>query len=174
MNSQQGFLDARAAGQRMVWIVVVTRPGQERRAAREIAGLGFQVYLPMKLSENKRREIVASPFFPRYLFARVSLEIHGWKKIYSTLGVASVLGTGERPIAVRDSVIQRIIDAEDAGFHRIGLDSGFASGDRIALSDMGLEAVFLERVDAKRVLILVKLLNQDHRLTVEIDRIKPA
>ena len=49
-----------------VWVVVVTKPGQERRARRELEQQGFEAYLPMNLSMNRKtREFVAMPFFPR-------------------------------------------------------------------------------------------------------------
>jgi transcription antitermination factor NusG len=107
-----------------VWIVVVTKQGQERLARLRLEQQGFEVYLPMKLAQNRRRELVASPFFPKYLFARVTLAVDRWKSIYSTIGVAGVLGRGETPTGVKDEVVERIRAQEDAGFIRMGLDEG--------------------------------------------------
>jgi hypothetical protein len=73
---------------RRVWIVVQAKPAQERLAKDELEHKGFEVYLPMRLFEDRKGEIRATPFFGRYLFARVTLDVERWKGIYTTRGVA--------------------------------------------------------------------------------------
>lgn len=157
-----------------VWIVVITKVGQETRAKRELQGQGFEVYLPMKLSQNKRREMVAAPFFPRYLFAKVTLQVERWKSIYTTLGVSSVLGNAGLPIGLKDEVVDRIKAAEDGGFIRLGLSEAgkYVRGQRVAVGAEGLEAVFEERVDAKRVAILVSMFRRDSRVVVDLNKLR--
>lgn len=161
-----------------VWIVVVSKVGQERRVKHELQQQGFEVYLPMKLTENRRRELVASPFLPRYLFARVTLAVERWKSIYSTMGVAGVLGRGERPTGVKDKLVQRIRDQEDGGFIRLGLETEaqLAKGDRVGFEVAGvdLEGLFEERVDARRVLILASFLGRDSRFVVDLADVRAA
>lgn len=171
---------------RLVWIVVKTKLGQERRAKRELEqqadlfGEAFEAYLPMKLSMNRKREMVASPFFRSYLFARVDLRISHWKRIWSTYGVAGVLGSSAGyPHAVADWVIERIRAQEEAGYIRMGLeeeaaDAGFTRGAAVRLAGAPLEAVFEERVDEKRAAILVSLLGRDSRVTVDLAKLRSA
>lgn len=169
----------------VVWIVVVAKPGQERRAKRELEnqaaefGETFEVYLPMKLAANRKRELVASPFFGRYLFVRVDLRIKAWRRIWSTYGVAGVLGSSSgRPFGVADWVIERVRAQEEAGFIRIGLEEGaaggrrFAGGEAVRVEGSPLEAVFLEAVDEKRGAILVSLLGRDSRVTVDLSKLR--
>lgn len=175
----------------LVWVVVVTKPNQERRAKRELEqqrdafGEGFEVYLPMKLVEAKKRnglvgqsELIAGPFFPRYMFARVDMRMDSWKKIWSTVGVHGLLGTMQRPTCLADWVIERTKAQEDGGFIRIGLEEdakGFVQGDRVrTLDDYGFEGVFLERVDEKRVVILVSCMGRDSRFTVDPRKLRAA
>lgn len=168
------------SGDRRVWIVVHSRAGEERLAKEELEhpSRGFEVYLPMRLAtqsdgRGKTREIVARPFFPRFLFARVGLQLDRWKSIYTTRGVRSVLGHGLLPTGVKDEVIDRIKAQEDAGFIRMGLaeDCPFKKGERVKVG--GLEAVFYERIDARRAVILVSLLQRtDSPVTVDLRKLR--
>lgn len=157
-----------------VWVVVHTRAGEERTAKDELEDQGFEVYLPMQLYQEQRKgEIRARPFFPRFLFARVTLQVERWKSIYTTRGVRSVLGHGMLPHGLKDEVIERIRAAEDGGFIRMGLaeDCHFKRGDRVAAGP--LEGIFHERVDARRVVILVSLLQRtDSPVTVDLRKLR--
>jgi transcriptional antiterminator RfaH len=158
---------------RRVWIVVKTKPGQERLAQHELQGQGFEIYLPMRLFESKRGQIQASPFFPGYLFARVTLEVERWKCIYTTRGVAAVLGCGMLPHGIKDDVVNRIREQEDGGFIRLGLaeDCLYSKGDRVMVGVV--EAVFHERVDAKRVSILLSWLQRrDSPVVVDLTKLR--
>lgn len=169
----------------LVWVVVVSKPFQERRAKRELEqqaalfGEGFEAYLPMKLSANRKRELISTPFFPRYLFARVDLRLNSWKRIWSTMGVHGLLGaTMDRPFGVADWVIERLRTQEDAGFIRMGLLEeqaaafGLKPGTAIRVIGTPLEAVFLELVDERRASILVSLLGRDSTTTVDLAQVR--
>lgn len=162
----------------LVWVVVVTKPGQERRAKRELEQQGFEIYLPMRLSINHRRETVAAPFFPRYLFAHVTLASAQWKAIWSTFGVQGLLGSVNRPYGVADRVIERVQAQEEEGYIKIGLEAAageFKPDQKVRLAGFdGLEAVFVERVDAKRALILVSFLGSESRARVDLSKLRAA
>lgn len=164
---------------RLVWVVVVTKPGQERRAKRELEQQGFEVYLPLRLAMNRKTQaLVALPFFPRYMFARVGLGIEEWGKIWYTFGVHGLLGSAERPIGVKDELVDRIRAQEEAGFIKIGLEAAgprFAAGERVrTVDEIGFEGIFQERIDDRRALILVSFLGRDSRFTVDLRKLKSA
>ncbi len=174
-------------GSGLVWVVVVSKPGQERRAKRELEqqagefGPDFQVYLPMKLAMNRKQEMVTAPFLPRYLFARIDLRLQSWKRIWSTFGVHGLLGsTMERPYGVADWVIERLQAQEDAGYIRMGLKEeraaamGFRKDEVVRLAGSPIEGLFVELVDDRRATILVSLLGRDSRLTVDIAKLRTA
>ena len=168
----------RALADIRVWVVVVSKPGQERRARRELELQGFETYLPMKLSMNRKaQELVAMPFFPRYLFARVSLDIGDWKKIWYTYGVHGLLGTADRPVGVKDALIERVRAAEEDGYIKMGLEAEgkhFRAGERVVAEhgDLAFEGVFQERVDDKRAMILVSCLGRDSRFVVDLRKLR--
>ena len=156
-----------------VWVVVQAKPGQEQRAKGELERQRFEAYLPMRLFEDKARLLRATPFLPPYLFARVPVEVEAWRCILSTYGVSGVLGaTTRRAFGVSDRVVNRIREAEDAGYIRMGLqaDRAFERGQRVRV-DGGLEAIFSETVDRKRGVILFSLLGRDSSLTIDLSRL---
>jgi transcriptional antiterminator RfaH len=158
----------------LVWIVVQSKPCQELKAKQHLAEQRFEVYLPMVRFQDKRGVTMAKPFFPRYLFARVTLDVERWQSVYGTLGVHGVIGRPECPIGVKDVVIDRIKAAELEGYVQFQqalkgpvLEVGAAYRD----VHTGLEGLFVEQVDEKRVLLLTRLLGQAP-LTVDIRRLK--
>lgn len=67
-NETDASLDSASSSCHGRWYCAWTHPTREHQAAREIASLGFQTYLPLCLTRRAtdRRAIV--PLFPRYLF----------------------------------------------------------------------------------------------------------
>lgn len=162
----------------LVWVVVTSKPGQEIRAKRELENQGYEVYLPMRLFENKAKELRAAPFFPRYLFARVPVRVELWRSIFSTFGVSGVLGCSPaRAVGVSDQVVDGIRAREEAGFIKLGLTEQAAPlerGQRVSEPEWGLEGTFIERVDAKRAAILVSFMGRDSRFVVDLRTLKAA
>jgi transcriptional antiterminator RfaH len=158
----------------LVWIVVVSNAGQERRAKRELTNQNFEVYLPMRRYQDRRGVTMARPFFPRYLFARVTLDVEEWQTIYGTMGVHGVIGRPECPIGVKDRVIDRIKAQELDGYVQF---SESLKGPKFEVGKVyrdvhtGLEGLFVERVDERRAILLTRLLG-DAPLTVDIRRLK--
>lgn len=163
----------------LAWILVVSKPGQELIAKANLERQFFPVYLPMKLYENRKRELRATPFFPRYLFVQIDARTEDWRKIWSTTGVAGVLGASMHrpPPGVRDWVVERIQAQEDGGYIRMMGEGGalaqeFGAGEVVRMAGSPLEAVFLEYVDAKRCVILVSLVGRDSHVTVDIAKLR--
>jgi transcriptional antiterminator RfaH len=160
----------------LVWVVVTSKPGQEIRAKRELENQGFEVYLPMRLFENKAKELRAAPFFPRYLFARVPCEVKLWRSIFSTYGVSGVLGcTPARAVGISPQVVAKIKAREEAGFIKLGLPEQAPTlerGQRVTEPEWGLDGIFIERVDAKRAAILVSFMGRDSRFVVDLRTLK--
>jgi transcription antitermination factor NusG len=172
--------------EKKVWIVVSCRQAQEVRARVELERQGFEVYLPMRLVSIRRpgrqangaRDLLARPFLPGYLFCRVGLALGDWRRIWSTFGVKGLLGSEERPAAVRDWVVDRIRDQEEGGFIKLGLEAdrpAFDRGARVQLAGLDqVEGLFLEQIDERRASILVSLLGRDSRVTVDLAKLRSA
>lgn len=158
----------------LAWIVVSANPGRVTFARQQLEARKFEVYLPMRLFENRKGETCARPFLDNYLFAHVPVMARDWGQIFSTPGVAGILGvTRDRAYGIKDSVVARIKAQEDAGYIRLGLledqaPASFAAGQRVKHVDSGVEALFVEQVDARRATILVSLFGRDSEHTVDL------
>lgn len=171
----------------MAWIVVVSRTGQEFVAKRELEdqarkgklGEGFEVYLPLRISEY-RGVGTTKPFLPNYLFARVSNRMDAWRGVFGTRGVRGVLGVGgQRALGLQDWIIERIRMQEEAGYVQLGLvpdrvERSFEKGQPVKVDHL-VEALFLEKVDAQRGLILYSFFNgRDSQRVVDLRRLSES
>lgn len=163
------------------WYLVVAHAGRERLARYHLTQQGFEVYLPMRAPLIANAKAQPRPMFPRYLFVSVDLDRPGWRAIYSTIGVHSILTTGHgetaRPRAVPTALVSALKAREVEGLvilapKVVQKPCGHAPGDkvRVAIGSRfaGLEAVFEERVDAKRAAVLISLLGRDSRHVVPL------
>lgn len=155
------------------WIVVVTKQGRERDVKARLLDQGFEVYLPMRLVES-RDGSYPRPFFPGYLFARITLEVTRWQAILSTVGVSRVLCTATRPHGVKDELIQRIRAREVDGLLHLSArpERRFARGQRVTTLDGAVDAIFAEALDSKRAIVLASLFNSSSvRITVDLQKL---
>lgn len=169
------------------WYAVVAHAGRERLAKYHLNRQGFEVYLPMRAPLGVGRAGVAAeprPMFPRYLFVSVDLNAPGWRSIYSTIGVANVLMTGvgetARPRPVPNALIERLQAREVDGL--VVLDERVpdapckhGKGDKVRINVgrfADMDAMFEERVDANRALLLVSLLGRSHCVIADLAHIK--
>lgn len=86
------------------WLLVRTKAGRERYAARNVARQnvqGVETFLPY-FEDAKFREV---PFFPAYLFVRTP---GPFMFLENTYGVTSIIRFGERPGIVPHSVIREL------------------------------------------------------------------
>lgn len=145
------------------WCVCLTKGHQEKLALENVQRQGFEAYLPLRLVELRPRgqppRTVALPFFPRYLFVRIDLSVNGWRKLYSTMGVQSVLGSAERPAAVVEKLVADIRAREVGGLVKLApgkVEAPWEKGEPVTYGGY-LNAIFHEQVDARRCRILVSL-----------------
>lgn len=155
------------------WVVVVTSAGKERLAKFHLQKQGFEVYLPMKMGVGAKG---VRPFFPRYLFARVTCDVRRWQSIFSTIGVHRVFTSQERIVGVRDGFIESIRAQEVEGLLKAGVgvevSCPFSQGDPVLMG--ALTGIFQERVDDRRALMLVRLLGAAHAVTVDLSKLEAS
>lgn len=160
-----------------VWVVVMTKPQQERLARLHLERKGFEPYLPLRMGfDRKRQAITHAPFFPGYVFARTGLLVSEFAPIWHTEGVKGILGHSlERPIGVKDVLVDGIRAHEEAGFIKIGLEQDgprFERGQKVRADGYDIELFFMERVDAKRAMLLASFLGRDSRFVVDIRKLR--
>jgi transcriptional antiterminator RfaH len=169
------------------WSVVVSKPNAERLAKHHLENQGFEVYLPLIISERpKGRRIppgvphgglIVRPFFPSILFVRIDPMVDRWRAIWSTQGVKAMYLVAERPAFVKDGQVERIMAQEENGFIKMGepdAASGFKAGDPVKVrgQHVDMEATFLEPVDKDRVAVLLKLFQREQRTVVTLISLK--
>src|SRR3981081_4385830 len=93
------------------WYLIQCRPRQDERALQHLERQAFECYLPVRPVErwrNGRKCKVPAPLFPRYLFIRLDSVNDNWYPILSTRGVNRIVRFNERPLPVRDDIIEGI------------------------------------------------------------------
>jgi transcriptional antiterminator RfaH len=169
------------------WYVVCARSGQERIARDQLERQGYEPYLPMHAvvlkSGPKRGELELRPFFPRYLFVKTDLLRKPWRPMLSTIGVRSLLMSGDHPMSIGSRFVDKIRAHEEAGgFIRIADRPApppprHVRGEKVRVVGTAFdrfEGVFVEQVDGKRVAILLSLLGGDSRVLLDASEIEKA
>lgn len=107
------------------WYAVHTQPHREGRAAAHLRHQGFPVFLPWhaKTVRHARQfRTVRAPFFPRYLFVRLTIGRDRWRSVNGTFGVSGMIMEGGRPLPVVRGVVEALMGMTD--------ESGMLSLDR--------------------------------------------
>ena len=98
------------------WGVVHTHPQAERWAAQNLQRQGYEAYLPTHVVLRRDPVLrtltrsVEAPLFTSYLFVAVPLTL--WGPIRHTLGVRSLLMSGDRPSIVATALLDVLRAAE--------------------------------------------------------------
>jgi transcriptional antiterminator RfaH len=164
-----------------VWYVVQTQVNAEAKAGRNLIRQGFEIYLPRYLkrrSHARKIEKVAAPLFPRYLFVSVDIAKQRWRSIQSTVGVSHLVTNGSDPARVAHEVLQFLRAREDQnGFIAMDRRPSFAVGEKVRI----LAGAFADVVglfdglgDRERVAVLLDLLGQKVRVSMDVDMIAAA
>jgi transcriptional antiterminator RfaH len=163
------------------WYVVQTQVNAEAKAARNLIRQGFKVYLPRYLkrrSHARKIEKVAAPLFPRYLFVQIDLATQRWRSIHSTFGVSRLVTNGPDPAPVANDVLQMLRAKEDnRGFIEVNSWTSFAMGEKVRIlagAFTDLVGLFDGLGDRERVAVLLDLLGQKVRVSMDMDMIVAA
>jgi transcriptional antiterminator RfaH len=156
------------------WWAIQTKPRQEARADANLQTSGVHTFLPLvrhvSPGRSKRGWIVTvEPLFPRYLFARC--DVPGMAhRIRFARGVSKILGIGDCPTPVDDSiiaVIQRRVGEDGC----VRLAPALKPGDRIRIVAGPLRdfvGVFESSIaGADRVRLLLAALHGQWRVVVD-------
>ncbi len=161
------------------WYVVHCRANSERRAETNLLRQEYEVWLPMyhKTRRHARRvENVLRPLFPRYLFVRLDLSSEPWRPILSTFGVHTIVSGAEGPLPIGDEIVAglRARAGEDGNFEIAR--SAIKPGDQVRVQGgpmADLEGIFEAEIDSDRVLILLKLMGREVRVSVSGTDVEP-
>lgn len=158
-------------GQR--WHVVAVKSGQEDNAMDSLLSQQYEVFNP-SINVNKRIRGVAKTVrqqaFYGYIFVRFDYEIQSAATINNSYGVRTLLTFGDRLAAIPDetmAVLQKRFETLEA----VPLNNTcLKMGSSVKIKSgpfQNIEAIFVEPDGAKRSVIMMSLLNQDVKLTVD-------
>ncbi len=161
------------------WYVVHCRANSERRAETNLLRQEYEVWLPMyhKTRRHARRqETVLRPLFPRYLFVRLDLSSEPWRPILSTFGVHTIVSGADGPLPIGDDVVAALqARAGEGGVFDIAR-SVIKFGDQVRVQGgpmADLEGIFEAELDSDRVMILLKLMGREVRVSVSGGDVEP-
>ena len=159
----------------MNWYAIHSRPRQEERALENLQRQGFEAWLPMLTVEKVLRSKlvqVVEPMFSRYLFIRLDTEQTNWSPIRSTLGVSKLVSFGNRPAVVADELIEALQQLPDQAPQRLiqpGQQVKIVSGPL-----RGIEGIYQQPDGELRAMVLIELLNKQHRIVTDMQDLRPA
>jgi transcriptional antiterminator RfaH len=172
MHSQSDTeLSSRAA-----WVVVNTHANQESIAERNLINRGYEVYAPVirkQIRHARRSHDVLRPLFPCYLFARPNVREMRWRPILSTLGVRSVVRSGDSPSLLPERLVAELKAREKNGvIVRPASSRKIGETVRLARGPFdGFAGQIIELCERDRLIVLMNFLNQPVKVTVSEDQL---
>ncbi|MCK8516958.1 transcription/translation regulatory transformer protein RfaH [Methylonatrum kenyense] len=157
------------------WYAAQCKPLQDERAEFNLAAQGFEVLRPLAKVRKRRRGKVCTvieSLFPRYLFVHLDDVAENWAPIRSTLGVAGLVRFGGRAVAVPGRMIHDIrcrLQGTDCCVDLTGQNT-IAPGTKVTIETgafAGHEAIFHARKGEDRVIVLLNIMQQTQRITLD-------
>ena len=158
------------------WYLVQFKPNSHKIAERNLLRLGFETFLPMQKSTQRKTSKfidVMKPLFPGYMFVSCDTAQQPWRKINSTIGVSRIVSFGNKPVQASLDLVQGLQARCDEAGELKPLEH-FKAGEQVTLT-AGPFANFIatvERMDAdQRVWVLLDLMGQKSRVRVNSDQL---
>ena len=153
------------------WFALQVRSRKEDWVASQLAGQGFECFLPKYKTIRRwsdRRKALEQPLFPGYLFCR--FDYQNRRPLVMTPGVVQVIGIGRTPMPIEESEIEAI---------QLAISSGLPSqpwlylevGERVRInygSLSGLEGILVNFKGNYRVVLSVSLLQRSIAMEVDL------
>ncbi|MBS0235258.1 MAG: transcriptional activator RfaH [Proteobacteria bacterium] len=148
-----------------VWIVVNTHPNREHSAVQNLLNQGYGPYMPTirrQVRHARKVQAVLRPLFPGYLFVHIEPATRQWRPILSTVGVRSVVRTGDTPCVVPEAFIQDLKKREESGvIVRSSSSRQIGETVRIAYGAFdGLVGRIISLSENDRLIVLTEFLNR--------------
>jgi transcription antitermination factor NusG len=154
------------------WFAVQVRARKEDWVASQLAGQGFDCFLPKYKTVRQWSDRVKElelPLFPGYLFCR--FDFHNRRSLVMTPGIIQIVGNGRSPIPVEQVEIEAI---------RLAVSSGLPNqpwpylevGEQVRINYgplTGLEGILVSFRGSHRVVLSVTLLQRSVAMEVEVD-----
>ncbi|MEK9517166.1 MAG: UpxY family transcription antiterminator [Flavobacteriaceae bacterium] len=139
----------------MDWLVVYTKPKNEKKVALELERLGIENYCPMltllkQYSDRKKK--VKQPLIPSYVFVRT--EEKDRQKVFQVSGVVRFVFWLGKPAVVKEKEIEILRDHLKGVYHDVSFQNT-QKGDLLTIPSgpfKGSEGI-VERIDKNKICI---------------------
>lgn len=157
------------------WFLVRCKSKQEQRASVNFSNQSITSYFPtvdvIKVVRGKK-QTKQEALFPGYLFVHLDLLSGAASKVNYTFGVYGFVKFAGNPQQVPDELIAELKTLESQT-----IDTSLQAGEQVTINNdqyKNIRAIFLEAESEKRSILLVELLNQQVKLSVENSDITPV
>jgi len=154
------------------WYLVYTKPRKEEVAADNLIRQGYEVFLPKLRESQQGRRMTKNkvvPLFSRYLFISLNCNTDQWAPIRSTLGVSMIVRFGSLPLAVPETLVNRLkTEVSEHGYIDVP-EKTYTPGEAVRINDgtlAGYEAIFSARNGNDRVIVLLNIIGQQSSVSV--------
>lgn len=162
-----------------VWIAVNAHQNRERTAEQNLRNQDYEPYCPVirkQIRHARRMSEALRPLFPGYLFVRLEAGQSRWRPILSTIGVRSVVRTGDVPCAVPNQFIDELKAREEDG--AIARPASYRQiGDTVRIAHGAFDG-FVGKIiglsENDRLIVLLDFLNRPVRVKVSGDLLSVA
>ncbi len=161
------------------WMVLTTHPSREEYATQNLERQGFTVYYPRiikRVSHARRIYDTVRPLFPSYVFVAYSPQLARWRALMSTYGVRSVVRNGETPSLIGNDFVASLKAREVEGVLRLPAKP-YSVGQEVRIQGGafdGLVGTILELRENQRIVVLMRLLNQQSKVLLSADGLSPV
>ena len=161
------------------WFVVYCKSREELRAQQNLENQGIHSFFP-KIRKQKiirgKKTVVEEALFPSYLFVFVDQEDSHFPRIRSTRGINDFVRFGNKIASVSEKLIKRLEGAcHSINELEVDTESLLKNGDKVEIlsgSFQGLTAIFKEQDGLNRSMLLLKVLNQENKISFSNKDIK--
>jgi len=165
----------------MHWRAVYCKPREERRALLHLLNQDFEAFLPRLRSRRRRgaRDLErVEPMFPRYLFLKLSSAHQDWGPIRSTRGVVGLVRFGDQVPVVPDALVERLRALEDeSGLIDLNRCQPPRENEIVEITAgplAGLRGLFEAETGQQRAMVLLEILNRQHRVQLPLRDLRRA
>jgi len=138
------------------WVCLQTVVGRELQSEQDLISLGYEVYLPRKLTDLRTRRktrVIVEALYPSYMFLKVQDGING-TDLHPVKRVARIIQFGQDIAKASDALIEALKSLEDGGVHQSKHE--YAEGDRVRFKSGALrhyEAVIQKVTNSERAIL---------------------
>ena len=142
------------------WYLLQCKPLQQARAELNLLQQGFTFYAPEHTVQRLRRgrvDVGTEALFPGYVFILLDSQSN-WRALRAK-GVSRVVGFGDRPLAVPDTLIAALQQRLQGPAAPVAL---YKAGDRVLITDgcfKHIEAIVQAVTPQQRIVVLLNILN---------------